>query len=168
MWPITVLFCRVTLHSNTDWNLVLRILWEQWRVFILSGDSHREGLSLHSSVRNTTLSTAEKKCAPWYPRRLSSKTTFGRKKKQEKPPIKSYRKLVKQRRVVCRLKPAEQINLKHIPINPQWKNKNKNNFKTGEIRWNLFFIMVVISWGPANSCLVKPLIDRCLKFIETK
>ena len=45
------------------------------------------------------------------------------KRKQGKPPTKSYRKFVKQRRVVCRLKPAEQINLKHIPINPQWKTK---------------------------------------------
>ena len=50
-------------------------------------------------------------------------------KKQEKPPTKSYRKLVKKRRVVCRLTPAEQINLKHIPINPQWTTKTKITLK---------------------------------------
>ena len=51
------------------------------------------------------------------------------KKEQEKPPTKNYRKLVKQRRVVCRLEPAEQINLKHIPINPQWKTKTQITLK---------------------------------------
>ena len=48
------------------------------------------------------------------------------------------------------------------------KNKNKNNFKTGEICWNLLFIIAVTCQGLDNSCLVKVLIDRCLKFIETK
>ena len=52
-----------------------------------------------------------------------------KKQQQEKPQTKNHRKLVKERRVVCCLEPAEQINLKHIFINPQWKTKTKITLK---------------------------------------